>query len=96
MVRGLLYFTLFLLIVSGAVAGSWYMGWIDDEVDAAYRMVRSAGLAAEVSAAVAEGDLRFIEEPGTIQQVVERYGSREATTSDPAAYNAKLLLDLCI
>ncbi len=98
MVRGLLYFTLFLLVVSGALAGSWYMGWIDDEVDAVSRMVRSAGLWAEVSAAVADGDLRFVEDSGTNQQVVERYGSRPAaTTSDPAAYNAELmdrLLDL--
>ncbi len=75
------------------------MGWIDDEVDAVMRMVRSVGLSAEVSAAVADGDLRFIEDSGTNQQVVERYGSRPAasTTSDPAAYNAKLvgrLLDI--
>ncbi len=75
------------------------MGWIDDEVDAVMGMVRSVGLSAEVSAAVADGDLRFIEDSGTNQQVVERYGSRPAasTTSDPAAYNAKLvgrLLDI--
>ena len=69
------------------------MGWIDDEVDAAKRMVRSAGLSLEVSAAVADGDRRFIEDSGTIQQVTQRYGSRPvaSTTSDPAAYNAKLL-----
>ncbi len=99
MLRSFLYFTLFLLLVSGAVAGSWYMGWIDDEVAAAHRRVRSAGLWAEVLAAVDDGDLRFVEHPATIQQVVERYGSRPAasTTSDPAAYNAKLverLLDI--
>ncbi len=99
MLRGLLYFTLFLLIVSGALAGSWYMGWIDDEVDAAVRMVRSAGLSAEVSSAVADGDLRFVEDPWTIHQIIDRYGSRPAasTTSDPAAYNAELvgrLLDI--
>ncbi len=73
------------------------MGWIDDEVDAVLRIVRSSGLSAEVSAAVADGDLRFIEDSATIRQVVERYGSREATTSDPAAYNAELverLLDI--
>ena len=97
MVRGLLYFTLFLLVVSGALAGSWSMGWIDDEVDAVVRMLRSADLSAEVSAAVADGDLRFVEDTATIQQVVERYGSRQVTTSDPAAYNAELvgrLLDI--
>ncbi len=93
MLRSFLYFTLFLLIVGGALAGSWYMGWIDDEVDAAVRMVRSAGLSAEVSSAVADGDLRFIEDSGTIQPVAQRYGSRPAasTTSDPAAYNAELM-----
>ena len=91
--RRLLYFTLFLLLVSGALAGSWYMGWIDDEVDAAKRMGRSAGLWAEVLAAVNDGDLRFVEHPATIQQVAQRYGSRPAasTTSDPAAYNAELM-----
>ncbi len=69
------------------------MGWIDDEVDAVSRMVRSAGLSVKVSAAVADGDLRFVEDSATIQQVVERYGSRPAasTTSDPAAYNAVLV-----
>jgi len=67
------------------------MGWIDDEVDAVLRIVRSSGLSAEVSAAVADGDLRFVEDPATIRQVVERYGSRPATTSDPAAYNAELV-----
>jgi len=97
MVRGLLYFTLFLLIVSGAVAGSWHMGWIDVEVEAAARIVRSVGVSAEVSAALADGDPRFVEDPATIRQVFERYGSRQATTSDPAAYNAELvgrLLDI--
>ena len=49
MLRSFLYFALFLLLVGGALAGSWYMGWIDDEVDAAKRMVRSAGLSIEVS-----------------------------------------------
>ena len=84
---------LFLLLVSGALAGSWYMGWIDDEVAAAHRMVRSTGLWAEVAAAVDDGDLRFIEDSGTIQPVAQRYGSRPAasTTSDPAAYNAELM-----
>ena len=69
------------------------MGWIDDEVDAVSRMVRSAGLSVKVSAAVADGDLRFVEDPAMIRQVVERYGSRPAaaTTSDPAAYNARLM-----
>ncbi len=99
MLRSFLYFTLFLLLVSGALAGSWSMGWIDDEVDAAERMIRAAGLSLEVSVAVADGDRRFIEDSGTIEQLTRRYGSRPAasTTSDPAAYNAKLmarLLDL--
>ncbi len=93
MIRGLLYFTLFLLIVAGALAGSWYMGWIDDEVDAAVRMVRSAGVSVEVTDAVADGDLRFIEDPGTIEPVAERYGTRSAAsaTANPAEYNAVLL-----
>lgn len=93
MFRSSLYFTLFLLIVGGALAGSWSMGWIDDEVDAAKRMVQAAGLSMEVAAAVGDGDLRFVEDPATIQQLVERYGARpvSATGADPAAYNAELV-----
>lgn len=101
--RGLLYFGLFLLIVSGAIVGAWQLGWIDDEVAAATRMVRSAGTAAEVDAALDQGDRRFIRTdsdtdpwPGTIKAVATRYGSRPAssTTSEPRAYNEKLLTRL--
>ena len=100
--RGLLYFLLFLLIVGGALAGSWHMGWIDDEVAAAGRMVRSAETASEVSAALEAGDLRFVQVdgpvafPGTIEPVATRYGARDAasTTGDPRAYNERLLSSL--
>lgn len=102
MLRGLLYFLLFLLIVGGALAGSWSMGWIDDEVAVVGRMARSAGTASEVSAALDDGDTRFVGTgdpatyPGTIEQVAARYGSRPAssTTSDPEAYNEQLLSSL--
>jgi hypothetical protein len=94
--RSFLYFTLFLLLVGGALAGSWYMGWIDDEVDAAKRMVRSTGLSLAVSSAVSDGDRRFVEDPATIWQLVERYGSRpvDSTSADPAVYNAELVARL--